>query len=71
MRKIDQILDYADEKLNKICEERNIDWNAMNDQEKIEFINEIVNGTFNFKGDRGPRGRMGPRGPRGQKGNPG
>ena len=71
MRTIDQILDYANQKLEEACEQRGQDWNEMNDDEKRQFISELVGETLDLSGPQGPRGRMGPRGPRGQKGNPG
>ena len=71
MRTIDQILDYAEEKLQELAKKSDFDWNAMNDDQRLEFIRYVVGDVLDLKGERGPRGRMGPMGKRGQKGNPG
>ena len=65
MRTIDQILDYAEEKLEELAKKSNFDWNAMKDDQKLEFIRWVVGDVLDL---RGPRGRMGPMGRRGQRG---
>ena len=42
MRNIKELMEYAEQQLRKLCKKRDLDWDAMNDEEKIEFINKLV-----------------------------
>jgi hypothetical protein len=35
-------LDYAEAKLRQLCAERGLDWNAMSEEERVVFIDDLV-----------------------------
>ena len=42
MRTIQEILDYAEQKLREISKDRDLDWDQMTDEDRIEFVNTLV-----------------------------
>ena len=37
---------YAESKVRQLCAERGLDWDAMTEDERLDFINDIVHESF-------------------------
>ena len=35
---------YAESKIRKVCAARGLDWDAMTEEKRLDFINDIVHG---------------------------
>ena len=40
--RLDEIREHGEQRMREICQERGFDWNSLSDDQRLEFVDELI-----------------------------